>query len=85
MENIITLSKSVRRTREGAKNFKICMSGLQTEANEEDCTTADTKSIILLLRAFHLYTQIFDCLATLSSKLQLQLAVGLYAQHLMML
>ena len=84
-ENIMKLSTSVRRTREAAKSLKIGTSGLEIEAKEEDCTTADAKGIIPLLRAFHVYTQILIFLAAPGIKLQLQLALGKYAEHLMML
>ena len=84
-ENIMKLSTSVRRTREAAKSLKIGTSGLEIEAKEEDCTTADAKGIIPLLRAFHVYTQILVFLAAPGNKLQLQLALGKYAEHLMML
>ena len=50
------LSASVRCTKKAAKNLKIGISGLEIEAKEEDCTIADTKSIISLLRVFHVYT-----------------------------
>ena len=55
-ENIMKLSTSVRRTREAAKSLKIGTNGLEIEAKEEDCTIADAKGIIPLLRAFHVYT-----------------------------
>ena len=48
-ENIMKLSTSVRRTREAAKNLKIGTSGLEIDAKEEDCITADAKGIIPLL------------------------------------
>lgn len=79
------LSTSLRRTREVAKSLKIGTSGFEIEAKEEDCTTADTKCIIPLLRAFHVYTQILIFLAALGNKLQLQLALCKYAEHLMIL
>ena len=50
------LSTIVRRTREAAKSLKIGSNGLEIEAKEEDCTIADAKGIIPLLRAFHVYT-----------------------------
>ena len=84
-ENIMKLSTSVRRTREAAKSLRIGTSGLEIEAKEEDCTTADAKGIIPLLRAFHVYAQILIFLAAPGNKLQLQLALGKYAEHLMML
>ena len=84
-ENIMKLSTSVRRTREAAKSLKIGFNGLEIEAKEEDCTISDAKGIIPLLRAFHVYTQILVFLATPGIKLQLQLALGKYAEHLMML
>ena len=84
-ENIMKLSTSVRRTREAAKSLKIGNNGLEIEAKEEDCTTADAKGIIPLLRAFHVYTQILVFLAAPGNKLQLQLALSKYAEHLMML
>ena len=84
-ENIMKLSTSVRRTREAAKSLKIGTNGLEIEAKEEDCTIADVKGIIPLLRAFHVYTQILVFLAAPGNKLQLQLALGRYAEHLMML
>lgn len=71
-ENIMKLSISVRRTREATKSLKIGTSGLKIEAKEEDCTTAGTKGIIPLFRAFHVYTQILVYLAALGNKLQLQ-------------
>lgn len=52
------LSTSVRRTKETAKSSKIGTIGLEIEAREEDYTPANAKSIISLLRAFHVYTQI---------------------------
>lgn len=79
------LSTSVRRTRKAAKSLKISTSGLEIEAKEEDCTTADTKEIIPLLRAFHVYTQIFIFLAVPGNKLQFQLVLVKYAKHLMIL
>ena len=84
-ENIMKLSTSVRHTREAAKSLKIGTSGLEIEAKEEDCTTADGKGIIPLLQAFHVYTQILVFLAAPGNKLQLQLALGKHAEHLMML
>ncbi len=70
------LSTIVRRTREAAKSLKIATNGLEIEAKEEDCTTADAKAIPLLL-AFHVYTYSdFVLLATPSNRLQLQLALG---------
>lgn len=57
-ENIMKLSTSVRRTREAAKILKIGANGLEIEAKEEDCTTADAKATITLLLAFHVYTRI---------------------------
>ena len=46
---------------------------------------SDAKGIIPLLRAFHVYTQILVFLAAPGIKLQLQLALGKYTEHLMML
>ena len=83
-ENIKKLSTSVRRTRKAAKSLKIGTSGLEIEAKEEDCTTADAKGIIPLLRAFYVYTQIFVFLASSGNELPLQLALSQYAEHLMM-
>ena len=79
------LSTSVRRTREAAKSLRIGTSGLEIEAKEEECTTADAKGIILLLQAFHIYAQILIFLAAPGNKLALQLALGKYAEHLMIL
>ena len=79
------LSRSVKRIKEAAKSLKIGISGLEIEAKEEDCTTVDAKDIISLLRAFYIYTQILIFFATLGIKLQLQLAVGKYAKHLIIL
>ena len=84
-ENIMKLSTSVRRTREAAKSLKIGTNGLEIEAKEEDCTTADAKGIIPLLQVFHVYTRILVFLAIPGIKLQLQLALGKYAEHLIML
>ncbi len=84
-ENIMKLSTSVRRTREATKSPKIGTNGLEIEAKEENCTIADAKGIIPLLRAFHVYTQILVFLAAPGNKLQLQLALGRYAEHLMVL
>ena len=84
-KNIMKLSTSMRHTREAAKSLKIGTSGLEIEAKEENCTTADAKGIILLLQTFHVYTQILIFLAAPGIKLQLQLALGKYAEHLMML
>ena len=83
-ENIMKLSTSVRRTREAAKSLKIGTNGLEIEA-KEDCTTADAKGITSFLQAFHVYTQILVFLAAPGNKLQLQLALGKHAEHLMML
>ncbi len=83
-ENIMKLITSVRPTREAAESWKIGMSGLEIEAKEKDCTTADAKDIIPLLRAFHMYTQILVLLAAPGNKLQIQLSLGKYAEHLMM-
>ena len=77
------LSTNVRRIRKAAKSLKIDTSSLEIEAKEEDCTIADAKGIILLLQAFHVYTQILIFLAFLGNKLQLQLALSKYAKHLM--
>ena len=84
-KNIMKLSTSVRHTIEVAKGLKISSNGLEIETKEENCTTADTKGIIPLLRAFHIYTQILVFLAASGIKLQLQLAFGKYAKHLIML
>ncbi len=84
-ENIMKLSTSVRRTREAAKSLKIGTTGLEIEAREDDCTTADAKGIIPLLWDFHVYKQILVFLAAPGNKLQLQLALGKYAEHLMMM
>ena len=84
-KKIMKFSTSVRYTREAAKNLKIVTSGLKIEAKEEDYTIADVKSIILLLWAFYVYTQIFIFLAVLEIKLQLQIVLGKYAKYLMML
>lgn len=84
-ENIMKLNTSIRRTREAAKSLKIGTNGLETEAKEEDCTTANTKDIIPLLWVFHVYTQILVFLAALGNKLQLQLTLEKYAKYLMML
>ena len=79
------LSTSVRRTKEAAKSLKIGTSGLEIDAKEGDCTTADAKSIVPLFRAFHVYTQILIFLAAPGINLQLQLAVGKYTEYLMIL
>ena len=63
------LSISIRRTRKATKNLKIGTNGLEIQAKEEDCTIADVKGIIPLLRAFHMYTQILVFLTTLDNKL----------------
>lgn len=52
------ISTSVRHIWEAAKNLKIDTNDLEIKAKEEDYTMADTKNIILLLQAFHVYTQI---------------------------
>lgn len=65
--------------------MKIGTSGLEIEAKDEHCTTADAKGFIPLIRAFHMYTQILVFLAAPGIKLQLQLALGKYAEHLVML
>ena len=72
------LSTRVICTKEVAKSLRIGTSKFEIEAKEEDCTTADTKDSILLLRTFHIYAQILILLATLSNKLKLQLAWGKY-------
>ena len=79
------LSTSIKRTKEAAKSLRISTSRLEIEAKEEDCLTANAKSIIPLLWAFYIYTQIFIFLAAWGNKLQLQLALGKYAKYLMML
>lgn len=63
------LSTSVKHTKEAAKSLKIGTNGLEIEAKEEDCITINAKDIILLLRAFHMYTQILVFLTTLGNKL----------------
>lgn len=68
-ENIMKLSISVKHTREAAKILKISTSDLEIKAKEKDCTTADAKGIILLLRAFHVYIQILIFLAAPGIKL----------------
>ena len=84
-ENIMKLSTSVRRAKETAKSLKIGTSGPEIEAKEKDCTNTDTQGIIPLLWAFHVYMQIFVFLVTPGKKLQLQSALGKYAEHLMIL
>ena len=84
-ENIIKLSKKMRRTREVVKSLGIDTGGLEIEAKKEDYIMADAKSIIPLPQAFYIYTQIFIFLAAPEIKLQLQLALKEYAKHLMML
>ncbi len=85
LENITKLSTSIRRTKKAAKSLKIGTSNLEIEAKEEDCTTTDFKTIIPLLQAFHIYTQILIFLAPPDIKLQLQWALGEYVENLMML
>ena len=68
-----------------AKSLRINASGLEIEAKEEDCTTADVRSIIPLLWAFHIYAQILIFKAALGNRLQLQLVLDKYAKQLMML
>lgn len=85
LENIMKLSIRVRRTRKAAKSLKISINGLEIETKEEDCTSVDAKSIIPLLRAFYMYTQILIFLAAPGNKLQLQLPLGKYVEYLMML
>lgn len=58
--------------------MKIGTNDLEIEAKQEDCTTAD---VIPLVRAFHVYTQILVFLAAPAIKLQLQLALGKYADN----
>ena len=84
-ENIMKLSTSVKHTREAAKRLRIGSSRLEIEAKKEDCTTANAKGIIPLLRAFHVYAQILISLAAPGNKLQLQLVLSKCIEHLMML
>ncbi len=79
------LSRVVRQSRKAAKSSKIGTNGLEIEAKEEDGTNTDVKDIILSLRVFHIYMQIFVFLAALGNELQLQLALSKYAEHLKML
>ena len=51
--NIMKLSTSIRRIRKAVKSPRFGTSGLEIEAKEEEYTTTDVKSIIPLLRAFH--------------------------------
>ena len=85
LKNIIKLSTSIKRTRKAAKNLRIGTSRLEIEIKEEDCTTTNIKSIILLLRVCHIYAQTLIFLATLGNKLQIQLALGKYVKHLIIL
>ena len=57
------VSTSLSRTKEAAKGLKTGTGGLEIEAKEKNCTTADAKGIILLLRVFHVYadTRLFVC------------------------
>ena len=55
--------------KKAAKSLKIGTNGLEIETKEEDYTTADAKCIILLLQAFHVYTQILIFLAAPGNKL----------------
>ena len=84
-ENIIKLCTSVTHAKEVAKSRRIVTRGLEIEAKEEDYTTANAKSIILFLQAFHLFAKIIIFLATLSNKLLLQLVLNKYGEHLIML
>ena len=62
------LSISVMRTREMAKSLKIS----EYWGQEKNGTTADTNYIIRLVKALHVYTQIFVFfLAVSGNKLQL--------------
>lgn len=63
------LNTSVRRIREAAKSLKIDTNYFEIRAKEENCITADTKSIILLVQTFDIYIQIFVFLPTPRNKL----------------
>lgn len=65
------LSISVRYIEEVAKNLKIDTNGPEIKTKGEYYTIADVKSIIPLLQAFHIYTQILVFMAALGNKLQL--------------
>ena len=84
-ENIMKLSTSIKRIKKVAKSLKISISGLEIKAKEDNYTTPDAKSIILLFCVFHIYTQILIFLVTLGIKLQFHLALRKYPKHLMML
>lgn len=84
-DNIIKLSIGVTYIRKVAKSLKIGTSSLKIKPKEENCTTANAKDIIPLFRAFYIYTEILFFSAALSNKLQIQLALGKYAEHLIML
>lgn len=68
-----------------AKSLKIITNGLKIEVKKEDYTTIDTKSIIFFLQIFYIYIQILIFLASLGNKLQLQLVLSKYAEHLIIL
>lgn len=48
-KNIIKLITSIRRIREVTKSLKIIINSLEIKFKEEDCTTANAKSIIYFL------------------------------------
>lgn len=68
-----------------AKNLKTDISNLRIKAKKQDRTIPDTNNIITLIIVFYIYTQIFLTLDTLDNKLQLKLALGKYAKHLVIL
>ena len=80
--NIVKLSTSIRRTGEIAKNVKLDLSGLKIETREEDCTVADAKSIVSLLRSFLVYKQTLLFLAPSGVQFQLNLALDKYTEDL---
>lgn len=55
LEKIMKLSTSVRCTRKAAKSLKIGLNILEIEIKEEDYTITKAKSIISLVRVFHMY------------------------------
>ena len=65
------LTTSIKGITKVVKDFKIGTSRFKLKAKEQNHTTTNTKDIILIFRAFHIYMQIFIFIATSNNKLLL--------------
>lgn len=79
------ISTNIGCTRKAAKDEEIGINDLEIEVQEENYILINANKIISLLQIFYVYMQMLVFSANLSNELQLQLALGRYAEYLIML